>query len=177
MIVRISTILLFFMFGCSHSDVHEEGGEIPLDDHLLINPKIIVYRDSQKVIETNSQQLTKSNDDTQGALLTGNVVAHFFNEFGEHVSILQSDSARVEEITNNFEAYGHVIVKSDSGLTLQTNRIFWDHRNNYVFSKDSVMFTTSQMDTLIGTGFTSDIDLSNYTVNHPVGSTSRSLKK
>ena len=86
-----------------------------------------------------------------------------------HRSTLYSDSAVVEKISNNLRALGNVIVVSDSGLTLKTNKLFWDHQYKLVISNDSVEFTTREKDTLYGLGFESDMDLSRAKVLKPHG--------
>ncbi len=125
-------------------------------------------------IRSQAEKLVKNNN--ENALLTGSVVTDFFNENGEHSSILYSDSARIRENTNSFEAIGHVKVISDSGLTLQTRKLIWDNRYKLVISKDSVMFTTESEDTLYGVGFESDMDLSHWRIEKPTGVTSREFK-
>ena len=89
------------------------------------------------------------------------------------MSVMHSDSATINEINNNFKAFGNVIVISDSGFTLYTEELLWDNSYNRIISNDSVMFTTEYEDTLYGLGFESDIDLSNWKILKPKGVTYR----
>ena len=140
-------------------------------DHEIVNPKIIISNTTSKVIEANSTYLMKNNDND--AILYGNVQTHFFNDENEHISILTADTAKINENNNNFNAIGNVVVISDSGLTLKTKTLTWDHQYKLVISNDSVEFTTKERDTLYGVGFESDMDLSHWKILKPTGVTNR----
>ena len=99
----------------------------------------------------------------------------FYNDQGEHISILYADSARINERTNDLNANGNVYVVSDSGYTLTTRQITWDQSYKMIVSEDSVMFTTSYGDTLHGVGFESDSDLEEWRIFKPVGISPESL--
>ena len=57
------------------------------------------------------------------ALLIGNVVVDFYNEEGNHISILYSDSARINEQSNNIHANGNVYVVSDPAKLLAAGEL------------------------------------------------------
>lgn len=169
-------LLLLVLLACSPHDLNSSSGKSTnlFKDHEIWSPRIIISRGEQVVITSTAEKLTKNNN--ENAILSGHVVTDFFNESGEHVSVLFSDTTAINESNNNFESYGHVIVESDSGLTLTTSRIVWDNRYRVVTSKDSVMFTTSLQDTIYGVGFESDMDLTNWRIDKPTGVTNRWLK-
>ena len=100
----------------------------------------------------------------------GNVEIDMYDD-GKHISVLYSDSAQINERNNNLIASGNVIVVSDSGYTLRTNKINWDNSYKLITAEDSVMFTTSEKDTLYGIGFESDSDLEEWRIFKPVGIT------
>ena len=104
----------------------------------------------------------KSSNDL--ALLVGSVEVDFFSEEGDHISILYSDSAQINEQSNNLHANGNVYVVSDSGYTLITSKILWDNRYKMIIAEDSVMFTTTEGDTMYGVGFESDMDLDQWRI-------------
>ncbi|PCH58004.1 MAG: hypothetical protein COC11_03985, partial [Candidatus Neomarinimicrobiota bacterium] len=90
-------------------------------------------------------------------------------EDGKHMSVLYPDSARINEQSNNLHANGNVFVVSDSGYTLITSKILWDNRYRMIIAEDSVMFTTTDGDTLYGVGFESDMDLERWKIYKPFG--------
>ena len=91
----------------------------------------------------------------------------------KHMSNLKSESAFVYEGNDNLLAIGNVIVKSDSGVTLFTDSLFWDNQSEKINSNDTVMLATELNDTLYGIGFESDIDLTRWKILKPWGVSSR----
>ena len=153
-------VLLLFC----HSKVEDNSraDSIELTENEIWNPVIILSREENKIVEAKSEKLyKKTNTD---ALLVGDVEVDFFNDEGQQISILYSDSARINEQNNNLRANGNVYVVSDSGYTLTTNEILWDNRYKMIVAKDSVMFTTTKGDTLYGVGFESDMDLEQWRI-------------
>ena len=160
--------VLIFLMGCA-----ETGEEVVrrntsmFNENEIENPEIIISRESIRIVKAKSKHLMKNGN--EDALLTGNVKADFYNDLGEHVSILYSDSAKINQRTNNLRAIGNVSVESDSGFTLYANTILWDNQYKIIESKDSVMFTTTQGDTIYGVGFESDMDLTKWKIYKPTG--------
>ena len=160
--------VLIFLMGCA-----ETGEEVArkntsmFNENEIENPEIIISRENTRIVKAVSKHLMKNGN--EDALLTGNVKADFYNDFGEHVSILYSDSAKINQRTNNLRATGNVHVESDSGFTLYANSILWDNQYKIIESKDSVMFTTIEGDTMYGVGFVSDMDLTKWKIYKPTG--------
>ena len=70
-------------------------------------------------------------------------------------------------------AIQNVVVKSDSGVTLFTDTLSWDHAQGTIYTDDSVMITTEKQDTLYGIGFESDVQMEHWKILHPSGVTNR----
>ena len=68
-------------------------------------------------------------------------------------------------------AIGNVIARSDSGITLFTETLRWIAEDEKLFTKDSIMITTLDKDTLFGRGFESNADLENWRIVNPSGVT------
>ena len=160
--------VLVFLMGCT-----ETGEEVVrqntsmFNENEIENPEIIISHENTRIVKAASKHLMKNGN--EDALLTGDVKADFYNDLGEHVSILYSDSAKINQRTNNLRATGNVHVESDSGFTLYANTILWDNQYKIIESKDSVMFTTTQGDTMYGVGFESDMDLTKWKIYKPTG--------
>ena len=140
-----------------NSDTTEE-----LIENEIWNPLIILSREESRVVAAKAEKLYQSSNEL--ALLVGNVEVDFFSEEGDHISILYSDSAQINEQSNNLRANGNVVVVSDSGYTLTTSKILWDNRYKMIIAEDSVMFTTTEGDTMYGVGFESDMDLDQWRI-------------
>ena len=60
---------------------------------------------------------------TKQTLLDSGVHVDFFDEHGVHSSVLTSRTGKVDEATNNLEADGNVVVVSDSGVVVETEKL------------------------------------------------------
>ena len=92
----------------------------------------------------------------------------FFDEHGVHSSVLTSETGKVDETTNNLEAIGNVVVVSDSGVVVKTEKLFWDNQRQLIHSEEFVTIT-SPKENLQGHGFESDQNLKNYKIFRVTG--------
>ena len=105
------------------------------------------------------------------SFLDSNVVVDFFDLEENHTSTLYSDKSEINEKSNDMLAVGNVIAKSDSGITLFTEKLQWIAEDEKLFTEDSIMITTLDSDTLYGRGFESNSDLENWRIINPSGVT------
>ncbi len=96
-------------------------------------------------------------------MLDNGVHVDFFDEAGKHSSVLTSRTGKVDENTNNLEAIGNVVVVSDSGVVVETEKLFWDNQRQIIHSEEFVKIT-SPKEKLQGHGFESDQSLKNYKI-------------
>jgi len=99
----------------------------------------------------------------------GGIVVDFYNTAGQHTSNLVSERGVLYEETNDVEALINVVVKSDSGATVLTQRLRWDNARQKILSNDFVTIITAQNDTLHGQGFVSDQNLKIWSMRRPSG--------
>jgi LPS export ABC transporter protein LptC len=109
-------------------------------------------------------------------LLDSGVVVDFFDREGRHTSKLTSDEARVDEGKNVFKALGNVVVRTDSGDMLLTERLFWDEAKRKIRS-DTMVTMMTEFDSLRGYNFEADEDLTSWQIQRPSGQTMRKLEK
>ncbi len=160
--------LTFVGFSCHSIEKQEsQKSSAEIVENEIWQPLIILSREGNKMVEAKSEKLYKKRNDS--ALLVGNVRIDFYNDQGGHISILYSDSAIINENSNDLNANNNVYVVSDSGYTLTTQQILWDNNYKMIVAEDSVMFTTSDGDTLYGVGFESDSDLEEWRIYKPFG--------
>ena len=164
MIRLITWLLLVALFiSCSSRRESDNSGTTEeLIENEIWNPFIILSREETKIVTAKAKKMYKNLDEM--ALIVGDVEIDFFGEEGNHISILYSDSAQINERSNNLQANGNVYVVSDSGYTLTTSKLFWDNRYKMIIAEDSVMFTTTEGDTMYGVGFESDMDLDQWRI-------------
>ena len=161
-------LFIFFMACNSSKDIdYDIPSVIEFNENEIGNPRIAISRENVLIVKASSKILIKN--ESSNAVLRGSVKADFFNEEGIHTSQLTSDSAHIDQKTNNLHAYGNVRVISDDSVKLFSNSILWDNHYKLITSHDSVMFTSSNNDTMYGVGFESDMDLTKWKIKKPRG--------
>ncbi len=129
----------------------------------------VIFSDSGTVRAILKAGHISAYDNSKQTLLDGGVHLDFFDEHGVHSSVLTSKSGKADESSYNLEAIGNVVVTSDSGVVVRTEKMFWDNKRQQIYSDDFVRIT-SPKETLQGTGFESDQSLHNYRIFKVSGS-------
>tara|TARA_A100001011_G_scaffold393595_1_gene483819 strand:- start:50 stop:577 length:528 start_codon:yes stop_codon:yes gene_type:complete len=164
--IFFSALLLFY--SCSK----EKYGDLPSSDGLPDQESwgvtIIMTHEGLMRAKIKSGHLKKYNE-KEYIILDENVIVDFFDLQENHTSTLFSDKSEINEKSNDMLAIGNVIAKSDSGITLFTERLQWVAEDEKLFTKDSIMITTFEEDTLFGKGFESNADLENWRILNPSG--------
>lgn len=109
-------------------------------------------------------------------ILKENIKIDFYNNEGQHTSVLTSEGGKVFDLNQDMLAYGHVVVISDSGMTLYTDTLKWDNKKQKIISEVSIMITTEEGDTLYGDSFISDPNLRNREIINPHGKSVKSIR-
>lgn len=104
----------------------------------------------------------------QKTLLDAGLHVDFFDVNGRHTSVLTAQGGSVNDRTNDLEAVGTVIVVSDSGTTLETERLLWENSTRRVQSNDFVKIV-SPKEEIQGHGLDSDQNLNNYKIFRVTG--------
>jgi len=166
-------LLIIFLIACSKKSNESRllnGESFP--DQESWGVTIILTDSSIERARIQSGHLEKYNE-KQYILLDDTVRVDFFNKAEDHVAVLNSLKAEVDQNTNNMKAIGDVVAISDSGITLYTDTLYWNAKQEKMNTNDSVMITTNYEDTLYGIGFQSDSDFKNWEIIKPSGVTNR----
>ena len=91
----------------------------------------------------------------------------FYGPEGEVTSVLTSERGRVAERSRDLQAFGDVVLESSEGVTVETESLLWDNRNEKIWSKEFVTVTSGN-EVLTGYGFDSDPGLKNVNVHSQV---------
>ena len=165
---------IYFLFLLLFSCGERNNGDLPsskgIPDQESWGVTIIMTHDGLMRAEVKSGHLRKYNEQ-EYIVLDSSVVVDFFDLQERHTSTLFSEKAEINEKSNDMLAIGNVIAKSDSGITLYTERLRWIAEDEKLFTKDSIMITTLDKDTLFGKGFESNADLENWRIINPSGVT------
>ena len=101
-------------------------------------------------------------------MLDDSVRVDFYDERGNHTSQLTAHRGKVDDLTHDLEAYEHVTVRSDSGTTLKTERLFWNNATRKTHT-DAFVDIVSPKEHIMGHGMESDQSLKNYRIYRVTG--------
>lgn len=175
-LLMLGVALLLFMGGCTRVEEDQPTPNSAIrtyPDQESWNSNISITRDGRRIADIWAGYIAVYNNQ-QKIELKDSIHVDFFDKNGHHNSVLTADSGIVYQNNNNLEAMGHVVVISDSGVILKTERLNWDNKKQKIVSDVPVQFTTPQ-DTLIGDSFVSDPDLKNYEIKNARGYSRRKI--
>ncbi len=167
LIRKLIFISVFFSISCSKNDF-TDNFEKDIHDQLSTNVEITLTKKGNVTAKIKSEVLKKNNQSLQLELFD-NVNVDLFDENFKQKSLIKSQSAIVNEKENKIKAYGSVVVISDDGKILMTDSLTWDNYSDKIYTDANLEFITSDSDTLYGTGFKSNIDLTNWNILQPRG--------
>jgi LPS export ABC transporter protein LptC len=99
----------------------------------------------------------------KSTLLSDSIHVDFYNELEVHTSVLTARRGKVDDQTQDFEAHENVVVLSDSGTVLRTDRLFWDNAQRRIHT-DAFVDIVSPTEHIMGHGMVSDQSLRNYRI-------------
>ena len=169
-------LVILLIAGCQESGIGRQPGSSRkmFPDQESWESTVTISREGQLVAKASSLRMVQY-DRQNLAHLFGEVEVDFYNSDGEHVSRMKADSADINMLTNNMDAFGDVVIHSDSGLVLHTQVLNWSNEYDMISTPESVMFATPELDTSHGIGFESDVDLTHWKIFRPSGVTNRGL--
>ena len=170
-----SVLFLVLLSSCSRDTVQDLPLREGMPDQESWGVIIILTNEGTIRAKVRSGRLEKYNE-KEFVMLDSSVTVDFFDNKEQHTSVLTSEKAEINQASNDMEAMGNVVAVSDSGITLYSESLTWNSRKEKLHTKDNIMITTLETDTLYGVGFESDSDLKNWKILSPSGVTGREFK-
>jgi LPS export ABC transporter protein LptC len=173
-IIFLAVSLLLF------SCVNEEEESAPSNaaevypDQVSWDATILITKEAKTVGLLKAGKIEKFSKQNI-TLLEDSIKVDFYDENGKHTSVLTSRGGKVFDSNQNMLAFGNVVVKSDSGVTLYTDTLKWNNGTQKIVSEVPIMITTEEGDTLYGDSFISDPNLRNREIINPRGKSVKSI--
>ena len=167
---------LIFLSSCNTEISQDLSSRDGLPDQESWGVTIILTDEGTIRAKIKSGHLEKYNN-REFILLDSSVTVDFFDDKERHTSVLTANTAEVNQASNDMKAKGNVVAISDSGITLFSESLTWSSKKEKLHTKENIMITTLDTDTLYGVGFESDSDLKNWKILSPSGVTGRSLSE
>ena len=99
--------------------------------------------------------------------MDGHIKVDFYDEHGNHVSALTAAGGEVDESSQDLKAVGNVVVISDAGSHLETERLQWHNSTQRIIS-DTLVTIRSGDEEVAGMGFESDANLEHWEIKENV---------
>ena len=167
LIRKLTIISILFLISCTRNEI-TDNFEKDIHDQLSTNIEITLTKKGNITAKIKSEILKKNNK-SQKLELFDNVIVDLFDENFQKKSLVKSQSAIVNEKENKIKAYGSVVVISNDGKILMTDSLTWDNNSDKIYTDANLKLITSDADTLYGTGFKSNIDLTDWNIFKPRG--------
>ena len=161
-------LLFFILISCSRSYQNDTSVE-DIHDQLSTNVEITLTEKGNIKALIKSRLLERNNENLE-LKLTDNVNVDLYDDNYEHTSLITSNYAFVSETENRIDAFGDVVVAADNGQQLWTDSLLWDNKADKISTDATLTFISENFDTLYGTGFESNIDLTDWKITKPRGS-------
>jgi LPS export ABC transporter protein LptC len=168
-------MLMILLSSCTKESIEELPSKEGMPDQESWGVNIILTDQGMIRAKVRSGHLKKYNE-KEFIILDSSVTVDFFDSYEQHTSVLTSNMAEVNQSSNDMKAIGNVVAVSDSGISLYSETLIWESNDEKLRTKDSIMITTLEEDTLYGIGFESNSDLKNWKIINPSGVTGRDLK-
>ena len=128
----------------------------------------VVFSDSARVRARLWSAHISAYADQRITILEESLRVDFYNDDQEHSSLLTARRGKVNDLTHDLEAYENVVVVSDSGTTLRTERLFWNNQTRKIHT-DAFVDIVSSKEHIMGHGMESDQGLKNYRITRVTG--------
>ncbi len=114
-------------------------------------------------------------EEDENAYFDDSVRVDFYDQQGNHSSKLTAERGKYNTKTEDVIGMGNVIVVSDSGDTLNTQRLRWDHRIEKIICDTTFVYKQPRHGTYWGKGFESNADLSERRYFNLIGRTNQHI--
>ncbi|MBD3348202.1 MAG: LPS export ABC transporter periplasmic protein LptC [Candidatus Eisenbacteria bacterium] len=148
--------------GCQSGEPAGESGDgTVLPDQEIDGFTLTQTREGQKVWVLTADHALVFEE--AGRVEMTSFRVDFFSEEGEVRSTLTAREGLLKQRSNDMEAFGNVVVVSDDGTRLTTERLTWNERTGKIESDEFVRVVQGR-DEFTGVGLEADPDLENIRV-------------
>jgi LPS export ABC transporter protein LptC len=157
---------LFLALGCqSRPASTPSGAEVRLPDQEARDFTLTESSEGKKNWTLYASYAAMYNN--QSLVDAKTVRIEFFDKKGQRFSTLVADQGLVHQRTNDLEARGHVVVRTESGIVMNTDSLRWRNAAAKIVS-DGFVRVTRKHDVVTGYGFESDPSLDHFYIRRQV---------
>ena len=171
----LAVAVVLMLGNCTEFETPENLEPQEKADVELFDAEVEVTRAAKPIFRIKAPHVSRF-ESRELMIFDGGIEVDFYDRMGNHNAILTSDEGTVQEKTNRLDVKGNVVVKSDSGMVLLADELYYEQNVDRVMS-DGFVTVITQNDSLSGVGFSSAPDLSDWIVMNTSGTTWRKVEK
>ncbi len=162
------SIIISVLYSCEVDEKRMTDFEDYSGPTQIIYGAVILHSDSGVVKAKIEAEEILEFDNGNKDLPLG-VYLEFFNSSGQTTGTLKADHAVYTKEDELWRAWGNVILNNiANGERLNTEELFWDPKNEKVFTENFVQISTKDQ-VLLGEGLMADQDFSSWQITKPTG--------
>ena len=162
--------ILFFLSGCKN-DLKQINNlnvtkNTPTETDTDVN---LYYSTNANVnVKLTAPLLERYDGDKPYIVFRKGVAVYFYDSLKKVSSQLHANYAINRIYKNEMEAKGNVVIQNNKGEKLNSEDLIWNQKKDLIYSNDFVKITKKD-EILMGTGFKSNSDFSNYKIENIQG--------
>lgn len=166
-----ASVAVLFLFSCTNDVKEVRDISIREDFPMEVQENLeLTYSDSsyiRMVLQAPLAENYPQLEEPERRFPEG-IDVKFFDRFGEQDSHMEADYAIQYVNKRLWHAKGDVVILNKKGEQLNTEELFWDEKEEKIYSDVQVKLTTDKIITW-GEGFESDQDFMNPVINKVTG--------
>jgi LPS export ABC transporter protein LptC len=166
------SILYFFIFFCSCSNPSESIKDFITFENSAIETiteaEILHTENGNLKVKIKSDKIERFHEKEPQIVLTNGIEIFFYNDSAKIKSTLTADRAELDKKNKIMTASKNVVLTSLDNKRLETSVLFWDEKRNKIYTNSQV-FVTTDKEQIMGEGFISNTDFTNYSISNITG--------
>lgn len=152
--------------GCKNDINKINNLDLNKDSPAEVDKDVTLYYSSNAHINIKliAPLLKRYNGKEPYIIFPKGIAVYFYDSTNTISSQLTADYAINRVYKNQMEAKSNVIVKNEKGEKLNTEHLIWDEKKDLIYSNKFVKITKKN-EILMGNGFESNSDFSEYKIN------------
>ncbi len=159
-------VICIFFSACSTEKIEPQRTDISTSDSIPNQVSFhttVTFSDSGKIKAILQAGMIRVYNRYGYTLIDSSAKVDFYNKDGILTSTLTGDRGKIYDNTKDVEVYDNVILVSNEGSKLTTNKLYWVNLTQRIKSSEFVHIQT-KTDDIKGYGFEADQNLKNYVI-------------
>lgn len=163
--IQIVVLITFLTCACGRDESNAPSLSVDIPDQIMENSTITFSQEGIRSATIFAEYVAVYERlDLKKAK---KVHVDFYDQEGNHTSVLVADSGMIQERKQKFEALGNVVVTTDEGIKLKTQSLRWDPEGAKIVTEDFVTITKGK-DVITGYGLEADQELKHFVIKKKV---------